>query len=177
MALLRNRQSLLQSRFAGLPANARIPGLVRWASGWSREPCLLAFRLQRKVPWCAAKEIRSRPVDTSSGEAGCCAVSTVMAAPIASRLLFVPRRRKAIEWPISFIELCRTRSCGALRFFRMTSSRPSWSRSASTKARLSSRKSRPSDARDLQKMCRHGCWRRNTFLRDRSTKSRIGSVR
>ena len=59
--------------------------------------------------------------------------STVTAAPIASRLLFCPRRRKAMEWPMSFIALRRTRSCGALRFLRITSSRPSWSRSARTK--------------------------------------------
>ena len=58
-------------------------------------------------------------------------------------IAFCPRRRKAMEWPMSFIALRRTRNCGALRFLRITSSRPSWSRSARTKERLSSGKSIP----------------------------------
>ena len=69
--------------------------------------------------------------------------STVTAAPIASRLLFCPRRRNAIECPISFIALRKTRSCGAFRFLRTISSRPSWSRSARANERLSSGKSSP----------------------------------
>src|SRR5438445_2755049 len=55
-----------------------------------------------------------------------CALPIFTAAPIASRLLVCPRRRKAIDCPISFIALRKIRSCGALRFFKTTSNRPFW---------------------------------------------------
>src|SRR5438046_1578278 len=51
-------------------------------------------------------------------------VSTVIEAPIASRLLSPPRRRIASDGGRPLITFFKTRSCGPLRFFRKTSSRP-----------------------------------------------------
>ncbi len=69
--------------------------------------------------------------------------STVTAAPIASRLLLCPRKRKAIELPMPSIARRKIRICGAFRFLSTISSLPSPSKSASANARLSSRKSNP----------------------------------
>ncbi len=111
-----------QSRCDCSLADFRIPVPGHWAIGPSRDR---SFRCptpknnsleccERKPdPACRYFVWRSSPA------------STVIAVPIASRLLLCPRRRKEIEWPISFIALCRIRNCGAFRFLRMTSSRPS----------------------------------------------------
>ena len=79
-------------------------------------------------------------------------VSTVIAAPMASRLLLRPRRRKAIEGGRSVMTFFKSRNCGPLRFFRNTSSRPSPSKSARAKALPSSRKSKPTTPETSEKV-------------------------
>src|SRR2546430_17272920 len=68
MAWTENLRSLPEVRFGGSEVSARRPALGRWASGSKRGPFLGLSEHQRKVPCCAAIEIRNRPVDISSGD-------------------------------------------------------------------------------------------------------------
>src|SRR6266403_297224 len=70
-------------------------------------------------------------------------VSTVILAPMASRLLSLPERRKEMTGGSSGSTFFRYRNCGLLRFFKTTSNRPSWSKSPRANVRLSSKKSSP----------------------------------
>ena len=127
---------------------ARRPASGRWASGWSRGRSLRLFRLQRKVPCCAATEIRSPPADIWSGDVSCFDGHRASQSHRDCSFVRADGMRSRGRFPSS--RCARSGICGAFRFFSTTSNRPSWSRSARANERLSSGKSIPTAPRDFR---------------------------
>src|SRR6267143_855256 len=120
-------RGLAPAQAAKFPQNA---AKFRWWKELLRLPA--NSRIWRKAPFAMAAALL-RPNS----------VSTVILAPMASRLLSFPERRKEMTGGSSGSTFFRYRNCGLLRFFKTTSNRPSWSKSPRANVRLSSKKSSP----------------------------------
>ena len=86
------------------------------ASGWWSGLILPAFLLQKISPWSAGHR---------NPDPACrylvwrrAPASTVIAAPMASRLLFCPRRRNAIDWPSILHRVVQNPQLGGIAIFK-----------------------------------------------------------
>ena len=162
MVWLESRLTLPELRFDGWQAICRRLALDRSASEWWRAPSRPHFPGQRKVPCCAATKSQNLPAETCLAMAA--PLSTVTAAPIASRLLFFPCRRNAIELPSSFIALCSTANLRRGAVFQNDFQSPIVIEVGQCKRAAVVEKIQAAAARNIRETCHRDCFSRHTFL-------------
>ena len=169
---LKSLAHLLQSRSDDSRATLQSAAHRRWASGFRR--CAeTALPMPKKISLVCCE---GKPVPACS--TFICrpsVVSMMTTAPTASRLLLVPRSRRARELPRPAASQRRMRNCGPVRFFRAISSRRR-DRNRRGQRRGCRPRNPAQPRRRCWRKCRRHCCKRKRCVDSPPTFHRSGSV-